>query len=367
VAGGRWVVLAGDGERLLVHDLGRLLSGADQPVAEFAGGWWQRHPTTWSVAPDLRTVVACREDEVVALDPSGAPRWRFAHPPRAGYPAEGGVQVSADGLCCWAVVPGDDWTEDDGDDDDEDDEAWDFETVDDEEDDDEDEDCETGDERWIVLRMADGALVGSAELDTVESEAVHHFAVPPGGQVAVSLAMGQEGEAQFLGRIGDDGGLDVRDLPGCDEILIAVHPRGESVISSDAPPRSLYVDRLPDGERLRWFHTDDTLASGEKDEDQELQWVLDDRALPGYLDDGRVLASCAHWDDGPRSLWLLDVPTGRLPAPSGRSSTLERPGLLHGPVGYGEHEPAGADMTLPLGDGTWLTADGPVLRRWTLD
>jgi hypothetical protein len=127
------VLLVRDAAHLRAYELERLLSGDNGPLATFVGGWWREHGSYWAVAPDLRTVVVCQADGVVALDPSGARRWRFAHAPWWKDSARGGVCVSADGLHCWAVVPVGD---------------------------------EHGTERWVVLRVSDGTPVATAGLSS---------------------------------------------------------------------------------------------------------------------------------------------------------------------------------------------------------
>ncbi|MFI8321181.1 hypothetical protein [Streptomyces sp. NPDC085529] len=302
-------------DRLEVHRVPTLFSGAPEPAAVFPAPWpgWDRGVD--AVAPDLAFAVFAGQRAVRAVGADGRTLWEYRHGcwgpvvdhPHTGDDQEvcyglehGSVLVSADGRLVWAHVVGED-----------------------------------GLERWVVLDARDGGEIGRIPLEDSAAAGSHQLALPDGETVLLCVGMGQDGVLLYAARR-DGTTVAVRDLgEGLDRILVDVHP---------AHPRYLTVDH--DCHDLR-LHAPDGTVLAERDAED----LGDDRRwdyVAGFAGPDTVVAvaETGGHEDGPGH-WLLDADLRPL-----------------GPVAY--PSPVSGYLR-PLGDDTWLTHDrtNDTLSRWT--
>ncbi|GEM_PF-6264414 len=308
--------------RLFVYDLETLLSGDVRPVAEFplpAAGF--QHSA--SVTPDLSTAVfsiARSQTAVQAIDPAGGVRWEWRHE----Y-SEGSSLLTADGRQVWAVVAARDrrsrdWTSE-----------------------------------WVVLDAADGRLLDRAPLPwrADEDDLVAH----PDGR-HVGLCRVQEDRcAVFWGRYDADGGLQVWEFSSADEIIIGIDPTGRLAVLTGVDGQFIRLRAFPHGA------VGSGVSAAEAGQHRWYQYA-------GFVDPTTLIASSSATVDmtgTDASHWLIAAPVPEMGEYAPHIAPDIARGTLRGTVSY-PPPIAGYPMAhlWPLGDGTWLTADGNALYRWSL-
>lgn len=327
-----WILVPAGGT-LRVYDLGVLVDGQTDPVAVFPAPWPDGVGGRAAVSPDLDFAVFPGVHAVRAVERSGALRWELRHScweascveihaeyaDYAGtrdhkYPDNGSVWVSTDRTTVWAHVrgplAGEDVPED-------------YDPFD------------SADERWIVASAADGRVLGSVPTETA-AHGSFHLPHPRPDQLALSIGEGQDGSPLFWGRF--DGHEFTAERLGDDCIGLAVAPNGQVLISVGHSARGVMnVHALPAGTVTGSFFAEQVTG------DDDHRWNLGDL---GFLDADRLVAATSRHGngDGGHRHWLLD--TGQLTV-----TEIRYPEPVTG-------------RPLGLGDGTWLTAEGPELRLW---
>ncbi|MGI5163125.1 hypothetical protein ACQEU3_02045 [Spirillospora sp. CA-253888] len=273
--------------------------------AAFPRPWPDFEYETSAVSPDLRFAVFGGPDRVRAVDAAGWTLWEIPHvcwPDRVG---RGSLEVTADGARVWAHVGGPVRAEDAPE---------------------EDPDAVSA---WLVIDARDGRPLAERPLECSEHGS-EHFLHPDGEHVLFNLG----GEGCVAGRLGP-AGLELLEIerPGGTTLVVAVAPDGRHLLTLDDAMDELTLEPFPP---RPGGPADFPCVTG-----ADASWDL----MPGFLDDGRILAA-------------EDLEEYRV-------TLLSRDGLRPlGRVALPDVQP-GVNV---LGDGTWLTLDrdGVTVRRWRL-
>jgi len=274
-------------------------------AAVFPAPWerWRWAPD--AVAPDLSFAVFSGETAIRAVGRDGRTLWEHEHDCwGCGDLESGSVIVSADGARVWASAPSPHA---------ETDPMLPYE----------------GDD-WLVFDAAGGDVVGITRLDCAAAGSFH-LLHPDGVHVGLSVGEGQDGSPSYWGRL--DGDLIEYRLIGGedrDRVLTAVSPSGRTYLTIAHEQYDLRVHSFGDDAVVGSYEVDD---EGDEGLSYEAGFVTEDRVLAGE-------------DEGDRH-WLIEAPSGRL------LGEVRYPGPVTG-------------TARPLGDGTWLTADGDAVTRWRL-
>ncbi|WP_406865052.1 hypothetical protein ABZO31_33275 [Streptomyces sp. HUAS MG47] len=197
---------------------------------------------------------------------------------------------------------------------------------------------ERGDQ-WVAYDADSGAVVGRRELETVGHGAEHHVH-PADGSVYLDIGEGQDGSVIVRATAGADGEPEFVTYPWSDRILIDLAPDGRQFMTVDHGQADVAFHEHPSGDVVL---TLDVEAFGYDPEETFVEWgggylspELAAVTLGGETEDGDEWFRC-H---------LVDVRTGA-PADEAGAEVTDPYGLV------------------PLGDGTWLTADpdGHPVRR----
>ena len=205
-----------------------------------------------------------------------------------------------------------------------------------------------GTDRLLCLDTSDGAVLAEAELGTSGHGAVLR-PHPDGEHALVGVGEGQDGGRNFRARLTDDG-LELHEY-GTYGFLGDLSPNGRVFSVSDESEVTLHA--FPDGETLTTFGLD----AFDCDEDG-FETLFLGTHLADFLDDDRLVVSVngehvPPEDDGP---YDVDFHENHVVAVAD--------GRVLGPLpGASRHEA----LLIVLGDGSWLSVDGPGrLHRHTL-
>jgi hypothetical protein len=167
-------------------------------------------PGEHSVSQDLSLLVVSDLDRVRCIDPEGGLAWELRHPPWGDLGEGGCCFVDRQGLV-WATI------RDDG-----------------------------GADRWLVLELSSGRVVGDARLECVMAgcSAIPH---PDGRHVGLSIGMGQEGAQVYWARYAPGEGVVVVHAKEGDDILTDVDPSGGGFLTTSVSGDYLSVHPFPPG------------------------------------------------------------------------------------------------------------------------
>jgi hypothetical protein len=183
---------------------------------------------------------------------------------------------------------------------------------------------------WWVLDPADGELIGSTPLECLAASA-RVFPHPDGIHLGLSVRRRPKGAHVYWGRWDPRGRRPFVSKAGDERrLLVGIHPSGAQYLSVRYDGGGLAAQRFPDG-----------AIRAQRSDVGEAGYVAGDR--------GNVRVLAAVPVDGGVRHELLDA------------AALAAVAV----VDYPPDEPPGAAF-LPGGDGSWLTAGGAHLRRWSL-
>ncbi|GAA2688740.1 hypothetical protein [Nonomuraea recticatena] len=311
-------MLLGEGTSLELHDLDAFFGAEPSLISAFAVPWPDEESWEAAVSPDGDVGVFCNDEAVRAVTPTGAVLWEHrGHRRHSRKENRSSCRVSDDGRHVWAMLPGPPssgvWR-DDG--------TFDGTPY-------------QGDE-WLVLAADTGRVVARETLDCA-AVGGEHLPHADGRHMGLGVGEGQDGLHVYWGRLEEDG-LRVWKHEDDYRILLDVHPSGLSYLSY-APPDEIAWHSFPGGLIMRRLEAADAWrpATG------EAYWDGAD-----YVDADTVIATATLYAETPQDARhiLIDAVSGQ----------------VRGEVRYPTpaHESA-----YPLGDGTWLTAEGDTLFRWT--
>ncbi|MBV1853020.1 hypothetical protein [Catellatospora tritici] len=305
-------------QSLTVYDLDTPQLPLAEPVASFPAPW----PVLGrgdAVSPGLDLAVFAGPHALRAVDRDGVTRWElkhgcwsdqcwdlhedydeYRHEPGHRYLNHGSARFSADGSIVWAHVRSTDPDDD-------------------------------GNEAWLVVAPDSGRILAQTVLETC-AERSYHVGHPDPGQMGLCLDEGQDGAPLWWGRW-DGHTLEVASYGADTRCLFDVDPSGTRLFTVAHGQYDLAVLDGADG-RTAWTLSSETLAA----EGTEIAFEYGG----GFVDERTLLVRSV---DDVECDWLIE--------PAADGSAVE--------VAYPDRIP---DNPIPLGDGTWLTHDGDLLRRW---
>ncbi|MEV2272329.1 hypothetical protein [Nonomuraea africana] len=304
-----------EGASLRLYDLDRFFGAGTSLINTFPAPWPAEEAWEAAVGPDGDVGVFCHDGAVRAVAPSGAVLWEHrGHERQSPSVNRSSCRVSDDGRHVWVLLPGAScaavWRHDG--------EPYPY----------------AGDE-WLVLAAHTGRVVARATLGCA-AVGTQHLPHPDGRHMGLGVGEGQDGLRVYWGRLEEDG---LRVWPHEDDyrILVDVHPNGLSYLTW-APPDEIAWHSFPGGIVMRRLEAADAWRPAVG----EAYW--DDC---GYVDAGTLIATATLYAETPEDArhLLIDAFSGE----------------VRGDVRYPGPVPRSAR---PLGDGTWLTAEGDTLFRW---
>jgi hypothetical protein len=261
---GRWQMQATVDARLLVLDGALATLHAFPLPAEGAG----------AARPDLSCVALAGRDRVMLVDPAGRVRWEVRHSAwgsRPGaYDTRGSCAFSQDGSQVWAVVPGEDGT---------DDEWWVLDT-------------DTG---RVLDRARLGCLIGGS------GPVVRH---PDGRHLGVDLSGGCAHGWHAWSRWEDSRAIvTVQERPY--EVLTDVHPSGNWYLTTPIEADSVTVRRFSDGS-VEAVRTGDEVFDGDVGFDVSGGYLDQDTIIVMEFEGSTVLLTAS----GLEVIGVVDYPEG---------------------------------------------------------
>ncbi|ROO86485.1 hypothetical protein EDD29_4056 [Actinocorallia herbida] len=252
-----------------------------------------------AVTPDLRRAVYTTSNAVVSVT-EGAESWRVPFEPGEGHAFinHAGCVVSADGRDVWVFRP--------------------------------DDMAGRGTpDHWLVLDAGTGAVRAIAEIGT-SGHGATQLVHPADGRVLLSVGEGQDGAPLFRGAL-KGGSLDLAPFPWPDRVLVDLSPDGSRFMTVDHGCQDVAFHTYPEGEVLLSLE----VADFGPEEDRYLEFG------GGFLTGGTaVVAFVGETEDGEDwfGFRLVDLAEG-VPGPELATAAADAYDLV------------------PLGDGSWLTAD----------
>lgn len=195
-------------------------------------------------------------------------------------------------------------------------------------------------EEWLILDPVEGGVLARAETMTVASGSLH-VPHPDPAFMGLSVLAGEEDSSALWGHW-DGAKLSFRRFD--EEVLLAVSPSGEHVLTTDAGQWSLYLHQAEYGGELWRLKADDAVPAPSGEQGDRVCWDYE-AAFP--YDDTAVVGTGYH-ADAPRH-WLVDPRTMAVRGP------IAYPFPVSGP-------PRSA------GEGGWYTVDSDrtSVRLWCL-